>query len=89
MKRFDWDIGKNEKLIKERGISFEEAVIYIQQGNVLDIVDNPRYAGQKFFVVDIQGYVYLVPFEETEESYILKTVFASRKATRDYLARGD
>ena len=89
MKRFVWDIGKNEKLIKERGISFEEAVIYIQQGKVLDIVDNPRYAGQKFFVVDIQGYVYLVPFEETEESYILKTVFTSRKATRDYLARGD
>ena len=41
MKRFDWDIEKNKKLIKERNISFEDVIIFIEQGKILDIVDNP------------------------------------------------
>jgi len=91
MKRFDWDIGKNARLIKERNISFEEVVFFIEQGQVLDIVDNPRlkYRHQKMFVLDIAGYVYLVPFTETSESYLLKTIFPSRKATKEYLQEGE
>jgi len=87
MKRFDWDIEKNEKLIQERNISFEEVVSYIEQGKLLDIVDNPnpRFRHQKMFVIDIEGYIYLVPFVETEKGYFLKTIFASRKATKGYL----
>ena len=91
MKRFNWDIDKNKKLIKERNISFEEVVFFIEQGQVLDIVDNPnpKYRHQKMFVLDIAGYVYLVPFTETNESYFLKTVFPSRKATKEYLQKGE
>lgn len=91
MKRFDWSIEKNKKLIIERNISFEEIVIFIEQGSLLDIVDNsnPRYRQQKMFVVDVAGYVYIVPFVETEEAYFLITVFPSRKATKEYLKRGE
>jgi len=91
MKRFDWDIDTNKKLIKERNISFEEIVIFIGQGKVLDIVDNPstKYRHQKMFVLDIEGYVYVVPFIETEEAYVLKTIFPSRKATKEYLQGGE
>lgn len=91
MKRFDWDIDKNAKLIKERNISFEEIVFFIERGQVLDIVDNPnpKYRHQKMFVLDVAGYVYLVPFTETGESYFLKTVFPSRKATKEYLQGGE
>ena len=87
MKRFDWDIEKNKKLIKERKVSFEEVVIFIEQGKILDIVDNPnlKYQHQKMFVLDIGGYVYVVPFIETNEAYVLKTIFPSRKATKEYL----
>ena len=87
MKCFDWDVGKNKKLIQERNISFEEVVLFIEQGKLLDIVDNPnpRYEHQKMFVLDIEGYVYLVPFIQTEGAYFLKTIFASRKATKEYL----
>ncbi|MBI5149650.1 MAG: BrnT family toxin [Candidatus Omnitrophica bacterium] len=90
MKRFDWDIDKNKKLIQGRDISFEEVVFFIEQGRVLDIVDNPnpKYRHQKMLILDIGGYVYLVPFTETSESYFLKTVFPSRKATREYLQGG-
>ena len=91
MKRFDWDIEKNKKLIKERNISFEEIIIFIEQGNVLDIVDNPnpKFQHQKMFVLDIEGYVYVIPFVETEEAYFLKTIFPSRKATKEYLQGGE
>ena len=90
MKRFDWDIEKNRKLIKERNISFEEVIIFIEQGKVLDITvhPNPKYQHQKMFVLDIEGYVYVVPFIEANEAYVLKTIFPSRKATKEYLQGG-
>ena len=91
MKRFDWDIEKNKRLIKERNISFEEIIVFIEQGNLLDIVDNPnlKYRHQRMFILDIEGYVYIVPFVETEEAYFLKTIFPSRKATKDHLQGGE
>ncbi|MEK6538935.1 MAG: toxin [Nitrospirota bacterium] len=90
-KRFDWNIEKNKKLIKERNISFEEIVIFIEQGKLLDIVDNPNpgYRQQGMFVVDVGGYVYIVPFVETEEAYNLVTIFPSRKATKEYFPGGE
>ncbi|MDE2215425.1 MAG: BrnT family toxin, partial [Candidatus Omnitrophica bacterium] len=86
----DWNIEKNQKLIKERNISFEEIVVLMEQGNLLDVIDNAtaKYQHQKMFVVDVKGYVYLVPFVQTGETYFLKTIFPSRKATKEYLKEG-
>jgi len=36
-------------------------------------------------VVEINDYVYLVPFVKNENGKFLKTIIPSRKATRDYL----
>ena len=88
MKYFAWDAEKNEKLKAERGISFEEIVFHIERGDVLDILEHPnrdRYGAQRIFVVNVQNYAYLVPFEETEDEVVLKTIIPSRKATRQYL----
>jgi len=90
VKHFGWDAAKNEKLRAERGISFEEIVFHIGRGDTLDILQHPdqeRYAGQQVFVVDVDGYAYLVPFVETEEEVTLKTIIPSRKATREYLRK--
>ncbi len=38
------------------------------------------------FVVKIDEYLFLVPYIEEEDRYFLKTIFPSRKATREYLA---
>ena len=87
-KAFRWNEEKNRKLQEERGVSFEEVLLKIAQGEVLDLLEHPnqeRYAGQKIFVVEIDGYVYLVPFVETEEEIFLKTIIPSRKATKKYL----
>ena len=88
MKYFDWEPVKNEQLINERGISFEEVLVAIEGGYLLDIMEHPnraRYPNQKIFIVRIEDYVYLVPFVEDEEKIFLKTIIPSRKATKKYI----
>jgi len=88
MKYFDWDSEKNEWLIQERGISFEEILIAINDGYLLDIVEHANksnYPNQKVFIVEIEDYAYLVPFVEDEEKVFLKTIIPSRKATKKYI----
>lgn len=90
VKYFNWDDTKNEKLKKERDISFEEIVFYIEKGRVLDIIENPndrKYLDQLMYVVQVNDYVYLVPFVENENEIFLKTIIPSRKATRIYLRK--
>ncbi len=91
MKYFSWSEEKNRLLKLERGISHEEVVFYIQEGQLLDIIEHPnqeRYKGQKMFIVKMGEYAYLVPFVEDENAIFLKTMVPSRKATRRYL-RGE
>ena len=74
-----------------RGVSFEDVVFHIQNGDLPAKLDhpNPKYAGQKIFVVRIDDDAYAVPFVEDEEKYFLKTIIPSRRLTRDYLKRED
>ncbi|MEW6031054.1 MAG: BrnT family toxin [Chloroflexota bacterium] len=88
MKYFSWNEEKNELLKTERGLSFEEVVFYIDMGFLLDVLEHPNqeeYQGQKIFVVQIEEYVYLVPFVESEHEIFLKTIIPSRKATKRHL----
>lgn len=88
MKYFDWDKNKNKILIKERTISFEMIVAYIQEKGVLDKVKHPnkkKYPHQYMYIIEIDKYVYIVPFVEDEEKIFLKTIIPSRKFTQKYL----
>lgn len=85
MKYFNWNSEKNIKLIKERGVSFEMCLVKIESKDILDILDNINYPNQKIFVLEIDDYVYLVPFVENEDEIFLKTIIPSRKFTRKYL----
>lgn len=88
MKTFSWNEEKNALSLAERQVSFEEIVFYIERGFLLDVLEHPnqkKYQGQKIFVVQVENYVYLVPFVETESEIFLKTIIPSRKATRKYL----
>ncbi|MBX7235193.1 MAG: hypothetical protein K1X65_12445 [Caldilineales bacterium] len=88
MKYFAWNAEKNEWLKQTRGIAFEEVVFHIENGDLLDVVvhSNPeKYPNQQIFVIQIEQYVYLVPFVESDTELFLKTVIPSRKATRHYL----
>ncbi len=67
-------------------------VVAIETGGLLDILAHPnsaRYPGQQILVVGYDNYVYLVPYVEEDDYLFLKTIIPSRKATRDYLKRGE
>lgn len=88
MKHFNWDPDKNEQLKRERGISFEEAIFHIENGDEADAFEHPnqdRYPGQKILVVVVVDYAYLVPYVESDTEVLLKTIIPSRAATKKYL----
>ena len=87
-KNFKWNEEKNSRLKVERGISFDEIVWRIGQGNVLEVYDHPnqqKYNGQRVFVINVNNYAWLVPFVETGDEVFLKTIIPSRKVTKQYL----
>jgi uncharacterized DUF497 family protein len=88
MKPFRWNREKSERLKLERGISFEEVVLAIEAGGLLDVLQHAnraKYPNQSVFVVAVHQYACLVPFVEESDYYFLKTIIPSRTATRDYL----
>jgi hypothetical protein len=88
MEFYRWNHEKNRTLKKERDIGFEQVVMHIDSGDLLDVFKHPnqeRYPNQQLLVVKIRDYVYLIPFVEDENGRFLKTIIPSRKATRDYL----
>jgi uncharacterized DUF497 family protein len=91
MRQFRWNQEKNLKLSEERGITFEAIVYAISKGDVIDVFDHPHpenYPNQSVYAVNINDYVYLVPFVREENGvHFLKTIIPSRKATRQYLRR--
>jgi uncharacterized DUF497 family protein len=91
VKPFRWDPEKNEALRIERGLTFEAVVVAVESGGLLDILGHPnpaKYPRQRILVVELDGYVHLVPFVEEKDHFFLKTIIPSRKATRDYLKLG-
>ncbi len=85
---YQWDDAKNAVLKQTRGITFEQAVVHIECGDVLDILTHPnqsRYPRQQILVVKMNDYAYAVPFVEEGQERFLKTVVPSRKLTKKYL----
>src|SRR3990167_1932994 len=87
-KEFVWNKEKNRVLKKGRGISFKKLIDSMDNGGLLDIIDNKnqeKYPGQRFFIVDFKNYAYYLPFVESERQIFLKTAFPNRKANQKYL----
>jgi len=75
---------KNDKLIKERGISFTEIIETIAVNGILLNIDHPnttKYINQKLLVVQYQNYAYSVPYviDEKSKTIFLKTIYPNRK----------
>jgi len=88
VKRFRWNLEKNDKLKQERNIRFKNVVKAINNGYLLDVIKhyNPgKYPNQLIFVVKVKNYVYIIPFVENESEIFLKTIIPSRKLKKKYL----
>ena len=85
--RYDYE--KNELLKKDRDVSFEDVILAIENGYLLDDIEHPnkeRYPHQDIFIIfiKIKNYVYLVPYEENEKEIFLRTIIPSRKMNKKY-----
>ena len=88
MPEYDWMPDKDEWLRRNRGVSFDDVVYHLEHGGFLADIPHPnreRHPGQRLYVVHIDEYVYLVPFYRDGDVESLRTVYPSRKYTRDYL----
>ncbi|MGD0237424.1 MAG: toxin [Syntrophorhabdales bacterium] len=88
MKHYDWSDDKNEVLKKSRGVSFEQVLLAIVSGDLVDRVKHPnpeKYPNQRVFLVKIEDYIYSVPYVEDDEKIFLKTIIPNSKATKKYL----
>jgi uncharacterized DUF497 family protein len=87
--QYEFSAEKNKSLIKDRSISFEAIISAINNGSLLDILEHPnktKYPNQQIYVVNMDGYIYLVPFVKINaETIFLKTIFPSRKLNKQYL----
>ena len=82
---YAFDPEKNAWLIRERGISFEQIIALIEGGKLIQVLEHPdreRYPDQLLYEVDVDGYVYVVPVVREGRTLFLKTIYPSRKATR-------
>jgi len=88
-KTIRYSLEKNEILKANRGISFEDVILALEEGYLLDDIEHPnkeRYPNQNIFIilVVVKDYVYLVPYVEDETSIFLKTIIPSRKMNKKY-----
>lgn len=88
MKLINWDLEKNIWLRENRGICFEDIVYYLENDYLIDDTEHPnpkKYPGQKIFIFNIDEYIWIVPYVESNEEIFFKTIIPSRKATKKYL----
>lgn len=89
-KPFQWNPEKNLQLQQQRGINFEMVVQSIKEKKFLDTIPHPnqeKYPSQKLLILEINQYVYTVPYVEEDNYYFLKTIIPSRKMTKRYLGK--
>ncbi len=80
-----WDQTKNKWLILNRGISFEEISTRLLNGDYIDILENSSRENQFYFIMEIDNYIWVVPFLVNEnDQIVLKTAFPSRKLQKKY-----
>ena len=88
---FGWDELKNEFLKANRGISFERVLIAMENGDILAVLQNPNqigYRNQMMYVLNIDGYAWVVPFQDQGNVRRLITALPSRRYTKQYLSEG-
>lgn len=87
IKSVQWDDNKNIILKETREVCFEDVILSLENGKLLDVVPHfnlEKYPNQKLFIVLIKDYTYYVPFIEDDEKVFLKNIIPSRKYHKIY-----
>lgn len=80
---------KNQLLRATRGISFDDAILAINNGGLLADIENPskKFKYQRLYVIRINDYVYAVSFviNKNKNEIFFKTIYPSRVLTKKYV----
>ena len=85
---YNWNKEKNILLKKIRGVSFEQIVMHVENGDLVDIIKHPnseKYSNQKILVINVNNYIYTVPFVDNNNERFLKTIIPNRQFTKKYI----
>jgi galactose-1-phosphate uridylyltransferase len=88
MVQIRWNIEEAKSLQTNQArncIGFEDCVIAMKEGRVLDGLPHPTRQNQRILVLEINDYAYIAPYVIEDEGIFLKTVFPSRKHHAKYL----
>lgn len=86
-KRIYFSQEKNSQLKDQRGVGFEDVLLAIEVGSVLDDLAHPnkdKYPDQSILIITVKNHVYIVPYVEDDKSVFLKTIIPSRKMNQRY-----
>jgi sortase (surface protein transpeptidase) len=88
---YSWDETKNRYLSINRNMSFERTLVALEEGDILQVLQNPnqyKYKNQKIYILNIDNYAWVVPFRDEADKRVLITAYPSRKFTAEYLGGG-
>jgi hypothetical protein len=88
---YSWDETKNRYLSINRNMSFERILVALEEGDILQVLQNPnqyKYKNQKIYILNIDNYAWVVPFRDEADKRVLITAYPSRKFTAEYLGGG-
>ncbi len=86
---FDFSPEKDDYLQETRNITFSEIISAMTHGGLLDEglhPDQEKYPWQRMFYVQVQEYVYKVPYVQDAGKIFLKTIYPSRVETKRLLS---
>ena len=82
---FKWNLEKNKSLMKDRGVCFEDVVTTIYEDKIIDTIKHPnkeKYPDQSIYIVELMGYVCMVPYVKDNDEIYLKTINNINKSNK-------
>jgi uncharacterized DUF497 family protein len=78
-----WNEEKNDQLKIERNIGFEDIIVAINNKKLIADIEhiNKDRLNQRLLLVEIDNYIYVVPYVQDEGCVFLKTIYPSRSMT--------
>ena len=80
--KFDFSQEKNKRIFETRGVSFYQAIEAIAEKGILLDFEHPnqdKYPGQHILVIEMEGYIYCIPYIINGDTWYLKTIYPNRK----------
>ena len=84
---YRWNEEKNELLLSQRGVSFNDVLYELENNGVIDNYKHPnieKYPNQYIYVISLKGYIHYVPYVKDNDYIFLKNIIPSRKLNKQY-----